>query len=464
MVEDHLYFRQYNFHKKKLLLHRASMKFYQQYLQDKNYTVKYIDAFSQLSALNNLFQQLRIDKIVEVNYCDTADYLLERRLKRYGNKNHIQLNKFDSPGFLNSQRDLQNYFGKTDHYFLHDFYKHERNRLSVLIKDNKPVGDRWSFDTENRKKLPKGVLPLPIAAVANDQYITEAQAYVQQHFPGNLGSESEFNFPVTYEDAENRLDDFLKNRFDLFGPFQDAMQEKEPFLFHSVLSSSLNTGLITPDYVVDKVLQYAEEAKIPMPSVEGFIRQIIGWREFMRGVYQYKGVYQRKSNFWQHTRKISASFYTGTTGIVPIDAVIKRLLQHAYAHHIERLMVIGNFMLLCEFHPDEVYCWFMQFFIDAYDWVMVTNVYAMSQFADGGTMSTKPYFSGSNYILKMSDYKPGEWSNTWNALYWRFIYIHKDFFAKNQRMRMITTLLNKMDEKILKSHLATADAFLESLQ
>ncbi|MBA4139514.1 MAG: cryptochrome/photolyase family protein, partial [Segetibacter sp.] len=272
MVEDHLYFRQYNFHKKKLLLHRASMKFYQQYLQDKNYTVKYIDAFSQLSALNNLFQQLRIDKIVEVNYCDTADYLLERRLKRYGNKNHIQLNKFDSPGFLNSQRDLQNYFGKTDHYFLHDFYKHERNRLSVLIKDNKPVGDRWSFDTENRKKLPKGVLPLPIAAVANDQYITEAQAYVQQHFPGNLGSESEFNFPVTYEDAEKRLDDFLKNRFDLFGPFQDAMQEKEPFLFHSVLSSSLNTGLITPDYVVDKVLQYAEEAKIPMPSLEGFIR------------------------------------------------------------------------------------------------------------------------------------------------------------------------------------------------
>lgn len=231
MVEDHLYFRQYNFHKKKLVLHRASMKFYQQYLHDKNCTVEYVDAFNPLSALSNLFELLQINKIKQVNYCDTADYLLERRLKRYANKNQIQLNRFDSPCFLNSLRDLENYFGQTDHYFLHNFYKHERKRLSVLIKDDKPVGDKWSFDTENRKRLPKGVSPLPIADVANDQYITEAQAYVQQSFPDNPGSADDFNFPVTYEDAENRLNDFLKNRFDLFGLFRMLCRRKSLFFF-----------------------------------------------------------------------------------------------------------------------------------------------------------------------------------------------------------------------------------------
>ncbi len=196
---------------------------------------------------------------------------------------------------------------------------------------------------------------------------------------------------------------------------------------------------------------------------KGLSGKLSGWREYVRGVYQLKGVEQRKKNLWNHTRKIPAKFYNGTTGIDPVDNVIKRLLIHAYTHHIERLMVMGNFMLLCEFNPDEVYRWFMELYIDAYDWVMVPNVYGMSQFADGGLMSTKPYLSGSNYILKMSNFKKGPWCEIWDALYWRFIFLHRDFLRQNPRMKMIINALEKLDRKKMDQHLMVAENFLEGL-
>jgi deoxyribodipyrimidine photolyase-related protein len=173
----------------------------------------------------------------------------------------------------------------------------------------------------------------------------------------------------------------------------------------------------------------------------------MGWREFIRGVYVTKGSQERTTNYWGFTRKIPPSFYTGTTGIEPIDLTIKKVLETGYCHHIERLMVLGNFMLLCEFDPDEVYRWFMELFIDAYDWVMVPNVYGMSQFADGGIMSTKPYISGSNYLMKMSDYPKGEWQSTWDALFWRFMDIHRDFFLQNPRLGMLISTFDKWSEE-----------------
>ena len=179
--------------------------------------------------------------------------------------------------------------------------------------------------------------------------------------------------------------------------------------------------------------------------------------------YTDKGVFQRKNNHFNHHRKIPVSFYNGTTGIDPIDDVIRKTLKHGYAHHIERLMLVGNFMLLCEFDPDEVYRWFMELYIDAYDWVMVPNVYGMSQFADGGLMSTKPYISGSNYILKMSDYKKGTWCDIWDALYWRFIIKHKNAFAKNPRMSMMVSLANKLSEEKISSYQKIADRWFKKL-
>jgi deoxyribodipyrimidine photolyase-related protein len=225
----------------------------------------------------------------------------------------------------------------------------------------------------------------------------------------------------------------------------------------------LNVGLITPDEVISQSLAFAKAHNIPINSVEGFVRQIIGWREFIRGMYESRGSYERTQNFWKFKRKIPNSFYDGTTGIYPIDQTIKKILQTGYCNHIERLMVVGNFMLLCEFDPDEVYRWFMELFIDSYDWVMVPNVYGMSQFSDGGLMATKPYISGSNYLMKMSNYKKGEWQVIWDGLFWRFMDTHRDFFKKNPRLGMLVSMFDKMPSDKRHKHIQTAEEYLDTL-
>ncbi len=222
----------------------------------------------------------------------------------------------------------------------------------------------------------------------------------------------------------------------------------------------LNIGLLTPKQVVEAVLAHGEE--VPLNSLEGFIRQVIGWREFVRLIYVHAGTKQRTRNFWGLSQKLPASFYSGTTGIAPFDASVERTLNHAYCHHIERLMVLGNFMLLCDIAPDAVYRWFMEMFIDSYDWVMVPNVYGMSQHADGGLMTTKPYISGSSYILKMSDYPKGTWTTIWDGLYWRFVHRQREFFSQNPRMRVMVGQLDRMGNK-LGQHLVVAERFLETI-
>ena len=220
---------------------------------------------------------------------------------------------------------------------------------------------------------------------------------------------------------------------------------------------------MTPEYIIESTLAYAKENNIPLNSTEGFVRQIIGWREFMHGIYEVKGNMQRTTNFWGFKRKIPKSFYTGTTGILPIDQSIKKVIKTGYCHHIERLMILGNFMLLCEFDPDEVYVWFMELFVDAYDWVMVPNIYGMSQFADGGLLATKPYISGSNYVMKMSNYKKGDWQNTWDGLFWRFMHEHREFFKSNPRLNMLVSMFDKMDDEKKENHLKYATKYISSL-
>ena len=222
----------------------------------------------------------------------------------------------------------------------------------------------------------------------------------------------------------------------------------------------LNCGLLSPNFIINETIKFADQHEVPINSLEGFIRQIIGWREFIRAVYELKGTEERTRNYWNFTRSIPASFYDGTTGIEPIDSTIKKILKTGYCHHIERLMVLGNFMLLCEFNPDEVYKWFMELFIDAYDWVMVTNVYGMSQFADGGLMATKPYISGSNYLMKMSNYEKGEWQKTWDALFWHFMNKQRVFFLQNPRLGMLVKTFDKMPIEKQNEHLKIANTYL----
>jgi len=470
IIEEFLFFKQYHFNKKKLVLHRASMKYYEDLLIKKGFTVSYIEANDELSDIRKLITDLAKKGIEQIHYANVADDWLEKRLRAQCDKYGITLTAYKTPNFLNTTDEVAEFFDKQKNYFQTDFYVWQRRKRNILIEaDGKPIGGKWTFDSENRLKFPKNEVVPIIDPPGSNKFISEAQKWVDANFEHNYGSTiSPFGnlggfYPVTHHDAEVWLDDFLKTRFQNFGIYEDAMVSCESFLYHSVLTPMLNIGLLDPQQIINKALAAATDHDIPLNSLEGFIRQIMGWREFIHIVYEREGSKQRTSNFWGFSRKIPKSFWTGQTGITPVDAVIKKATATGYTHHIERLMVMGNFMLLCEFDPDDVYRWFMEMYIDAYDWVMVPNVYGMTQFADGGLMVTKPYISGSNYLLKMGDWKKGPWQEIWDGLFWRFMHVHRSLFLQNPRLGMLIKTFDKMPVEKRNKHLSMAENFLASL-
>ncbi|MCF2446231.1 cryptochrome/photolyase family protein [Dyadobacter sp. CY345] len=466
LVEEELYFNQFKFHKQKIAFHRATMKCYATYLGTKNVEVNYIEAIDPLSDIRKLIAALASKKIKTIHYIDPTDNWLEQRLITASGKADIEIIQYRNPLFLNSKEELGVFFhDKKKKFFQTEFYIQERKKRQILVdKNNEPVGGSWSYDVDNRKKYPRKKEPPHITYPETTAFYEEAKTYVQENFKDNLGNLTKYPFyPQDFKTTETWLKAFLDDRFQEFGPYEDAIVKDESILHHSVLTPMLNIGLITPDQIIKAALDYSEKNDIPLNTTEGFIRQLIGWREFMRGYYERNGSIARTKNYWNFTRKIPKSFYDGTTGIEPVDQTIKKVLERGYCHHIERLMVLGNFMLLCEFDPDDVYQWFMELFIDAYDWVMVPNVYAMSQFADGGMLSTKPYIAGSNYIMKMSNYEKGPWQEIWDSLFWRFMHVHRTFFTKNPRLGMLVGSFDKMETEKQKRLLNTAHTFLTSL-
>ncbi|MEJ6578832.1 MAG: cryptochrome/photolyase family protein [Akkermansiaceae bacterium] len=450
-------------HRKKLILHRASMKAYAASLTSQGFKVSYLDCQRDLDTLSALEKHFPTPP-ASLHFCDPVDHILSRRIQRYAEKHKVTLSQKDSPNFLSPTSWLDEIIGSKKKPFMAIFYKAQRKRMDILMdSEGEPVGGKWSFDEDNRKKLPKTQpVPEPPSAPSND-FVEEAQTYVAENFPDARGSSHGFAYAIDHTSARKWLVNFFHERFHLFGDYEDAIHTEHRIMFHSVLTPALNIGLLSPEEVVHDALAFAKKNDIPLNTTEGFIRQIIGWREFMRAMYQRHGVYERNSNFWGFTRQMPAAFYDGTTGIDPIDETIHRVLEDGYCHHIERLMVLGNFMLLCRIHPTAVYQWFMELFVDAYDWVMVPNVYGMSQFADGGLFTTKPYLSGSNYICKMSNYKKSPWCPVWDGLFWSFVADYQDVFLKNHRMSQMGHMLNRMDPEKRALHRKNADEFLASL-
>lgn len=462
ILEEFLFFKQYAFHKQKIAFHRASMMSYAEYLKKKGNEVVYIASENPMSDLRTFL--LENNDINVIHYIDPTDNWLEKRLQKLSKQ--IDLIEYRSPLFLNSKEDNTSFFRPDKKFFFQTtFYKQQRKKYDILLNDDgTPVGGKWSFDKENRKKYPKGKTPPEIKFPDKSKYWTEAMSYVDSHYDSNPGALSGQRwYPINHQEAESWLNQFLKIRFHDFGTYEDAMVRNESILNHSLLSPLINVGLLTPKLVLEKSAKYAYANNIPINSTEGFVRQIIGWREFIRGMYELNGSYARTNNHWNFTRKIPPSFYTAETGILPVDEVIKQVLDTGYCHHIERLMVLGNFMILCEFDPDEVYKWFMELFMDAYDWVMVPNVYGMSQFSDGGSFATKPYISGSNYIKKMSNYPNGPWQEVWDGLFWRFMSVYHDTFKKNPRMSMLLNTWERMSESKRLNHMSNAEEFINSL-
>lgn len=459
LVESPLFFgtdKKYpaSMHRQKLMLHRASMKAYEAYLKDQGFEVSYLE-FHQLDEIKKLLS-------FELHVVDPTDFLLEKWLK-----NSTNLKFYENPNFLNSPEENKTFFSGKKKFFMKTFYEWQRRRFNILMQsDGQPTGGKFSFDAENRKKLPKEELPLlpSLSHPKSDAFSKEAYDYVDQHFSDNLGQNTELLYPWTHSQAIGWLELFLKERLSKFGPYEDSIEAEHPWIYHSVLTPMLNVGLLTPRQILNVLATHLEEnPDVPLASLEGFVRQIIGWREFMRHSYEFYGVEMRRSNHWNHKKSMPQAFYTAETGIEPIDTSIRHILETGYAHHIERLMVLGGFMFLCEINPKDIYLWFTEMFIDSYDWVMVPNVYAMSQNSAGGLITTKPYFSGSGYVRKMSHYPKGDWCDVWDGLYWRFIHKHHDALQKNPRWSMMCSLLKKMDQTKLQTHLEIAENYLKTI-
>jgi deoxyribodipyrimidine photolyase-related protein len=464
LVEEYLFFKQYKFHKQKILFHRDSMKNYNDYLIKKGLKVIYIDSQNNSSDIREF---LKNTQAKQINIYNPVDNWLEKRISSICSEKNIEIKFYENPLFINNQNELTTFFKpEKKKLFQTSFYKNQRTKLNILLdKEKNPVGGKWTFDDMNRKKFPKNKQTpiLDYSKIKSFHYLS-SKKYVEINFGNNLGEISENQlYPTDYKSANIWFKNFLLSRFEEFGIYEDAVLIKESIINHSILSPLLNSGLLNPKEVLKTTIDFYKKNNIPINSAEGFIRQIIGWREFIRGVYFSKGSEERTKNYWGFKRKIPNSFYDGTTGIDPVDDTIKKVNKTGYANHIERLMILGNFMVLCEFNPDDVYRWFMELFIDSYDWVMVPNVYGMSQYADGGLMSTKPYISSSNYIIKMSDYKKGEWSEIWDGLFWSFMDKQRVFFSKNPRMRMLISSFDKMNSLKKEKLLLDADNFITNL-
>jgi len=491
LIEDPRYFTDFKYHKLKLAYHRASMKNYYNYLKTHKIDVTYIE-FKDATSEFYKKQNIKIPKKSnnEISTYDTNDHILNAKLQKLIPSINIiptlnflvdetsvreNINEF----LVNSKKTKKS--EKMNRYNHVGFYKWQRRRLNILMDaDGSPRGGKWSFDEDNRKKLPKNIeipkIPSLKLSTSVNNIVKEAKEYINFAFPDNYGSLDNFIYPIDHDSAKKWLTDFCKSKFAKFGEYEDAVIEdsNKPFLFHSVISPMMNIGLLTDTEVLKIVKQY--EAHVPIEAFEGFIRQVIGWRNYMYTIYLLEPDIA-KMNFFGHNRSLNKDImWTGTTMLPPVDNIIHKIRDYGYAHHIERLMYLGNYMLLCQIRPSDVYDIFMEWTIDAYDWVMMANVYSMSQYADGGMIMTKPYFSSSNYILKMSDYtkskknedpkatKSENLTIIWDALYYNFINTHEEYLAKNYgTVRQVAHWRKKTKEEKSKL-IKTANEYLAKIK
>ena len=448
IIEDEFYFTSKKFHKQKLILHRASMKYYYDKLRIKyNSKVIYIE-FDKID--NNYFK----NDIIHIY--DPVDKPIIEKYKKLSQKILI----YDTPLFLETREDLEEYRNKNTNkknYYHDNFYKWQRKRLNILLeKREQPIGGKWSFDKENRNPYDKNYKEDKIITYSN-KYIEEAKNYIKNNFNNNFGIVEYIYYPITHEDARIHLKNFIKKRLETFGKYQDGISKNVIFGSHSILSPLLNIGLITPNIVIDEVLYYYNTNNKSLISVEAFIRQLIGWRSYIRFIYIYHGSEMKTMNRLNHKKKLPKSWYNEGTKIRIVDDMITKVKKYGYLHHIERLMIMGNIGLLLKIDPKELYEWFMICFIDSYEWVMIPNVYGMSQYSlINISMMTRPYISSSNYIKKMSDYKKEDWYDKWDALYWNFINDNKEILKKIYAIAMQVKLLDKMEPSRLSNYIKIA--------
>lgn len=465
-------------HIQKVVAFFQSMRNFKDWLHERGHQVVYyeLDHKDNEQELTKNLKKILKDKNAEkFEYQLPDEYRLDKQLKEFCSNLDIDTEVYDTEHFLTSRSDLAEFYEGKKQYTMEYFYRHMRKKYDIMmVNDKDPEGGKWNFDQSNRKKW-TGKHDIPhergfrkdVSGIIN--MITDHNVETM----GNIDPDN-FNWPTSRADCLSVLNYFCKHLLVHFGDYQDAMHTEEKFLFHSRLSFAMNSKMLHPMEVVEAVIEHWRDNKdeIDISQVEGFVRQIIGWREYMRGIYWKEMPGYKRSNRLDNQNKLPEFYWTGNTKMNCLHHAIKQSLDDAYAHHIQRLMITGNYALLTMIHPDEVCDWYLGVYIDAIEWVEITNTRGMSQYADGGIIATKPYVSSGSYINKMGNYckdchykvskKTEEDACPFNALYWNFLDEKQEHFKDNQRMNMMMSTLHKMDKDKLKALKKRANDIIKS--
>ncbi|MGF1635599.1 MAG: cryptochrome/photolyase family protein [Cyclobacteriaceae bacterium] len=466
-------------HNQKILAFFAAMRHFSEEMQEKGHRFIYYkidDTANQQQFEANIRQLISAHQIQAFEYQQPDEYRLDQQFLAISNALGIDCTMVESEHFLTQRHTLHDFFKGKKNYVMEPYYRHIRQKHGFLMVHNEPIGGRWNYDTENRKTLKQDAeLPKPLLFHKNLSHIWKSIENADIDGIGEVDAEK-FPWPVTRSEALELLNDFCQHLLPSFGKYQDAMLANQPFLYHSRLSFAMNVKLLHPKEVLDAAILAYHNAQgtIDIAQVEGFVRQIAGWREYMRGVYWAQMPQFSRMNYFDHQRMLPGFYWTGKTKMHCMAQSISQSLKHAYAHHIQRLMITGNFALLSGIDPDELDQWYLGIYIDAIEWVEITNTRGMSQYADGGLVGTKPYVSGANYINKMSDYckncyydpkiRYGDKACPFNSLYWNFYHQHRQLLQKNPRIGMAYRLLDKMSASELSKIVQQADEYLKNIE
>ncbi|MBC7698163.1 MAG: cryptochrome/photolyase family protein [Bacteroidia bacterium] len=469
-------------HKARIVLFLSAMRHYVQAMNEQGLSITYLklgehDFASLKSAWQHYIVQLKPKKII---VCEPGEYRLEQDLIYLARETNTQLAIKDDLHFMCSRADFKGWAANGKQLRMEFFYRMMRKKYNVLMQSDQPEGGAWNYDAENRKAFGKtGPKDLQASLkVSIDEITQQVIDTVEQYFPTHLGSLANFIWPVTRAQALLFLEDFITNKLAGFGDHQDAMWQaisscEAPYLWHSLLSTSLNLKLLDPREVIEAAVDAYRKKQLPLPSVEGFIRQILGWREFIRGVYWLDMPQMAESNHYQHTRKLPDWYWTGDTQMNCQRQTIMQTMQYGYAHHIQRLMITGMFGVLAELNPREVEAWYLAVYVDAVEWVELPNVAGMALYANGGRFTSKPYVASGAYIKRMSNYcagckykpevKTGADACPVTTLYWHFLIKHYEEFSRNPRTALMTKNVDRFNPEELAAIQYSAEKVLNNL-
>lgn len=465
-------------HIQKIVGFFAAMRNFARALQDAGHQVLYLSLdhkWQRDSLTATLDQVLEHYQISAVQLQEPDEYRLDQQLQDWADSIPATVSFCSSEHFLTERDALTHIFKGKKSFLMETFYRQMRRQFDILMDGDKPLTGKWNYDHDNREKLPLDhQVPEPLLF---DNDVTEIVALLRAQQVACFGeiNERAFLWPINRQQAQDLLQFFLTHCLANFGRYQDALTPADWSLYHSRLSFALNTKMLHPLMVVRQAVAYWEQhqSTITIAQVEGFVRQIIGWREYVRAIYWHHMPAYKTQNFFQFKRQLPAYFWHGQTKLRCVQHAIKQSLEHAYAHHIQRLMVTGNFCLLTEIAPDEVDAWYLGIYIDAIEWVELPNTRGMSQFADGGIMATKPYISGGNYLNKMGHYcqdchydvkqTTGPRACPFNSLYWRFIDKHQTQLGNNHRMALVFKNWEKRAPEDKQAIVAHADNLLNKI-